>query len=189
MAIGRITGPLLASNLRRDGIDIAIEDDLLYVDVVNGRIGIKQFAPAYELDVNTGTIRAARIILNTATIGLVTIESSTSSSTVSTLFGPINITPGGTDDTFINSDLRVDGDVFATGNFFAQGNIQLGDTTSSDTISLLGEINSDLLPYLSSGTFVTTVTNGFTVTEFITNTNIVSDTALVILRHTGKVLT
>lgn len=175
MAIGRITGPLLASNLRRDGIDIAIDDDLLYVDVVNGRIGIRQSAPAYELDVNTGTIRAAKIILNTATIGLITIESSTSSSTVSTIYGPFNITPGGTDDTFINSDLRVDGDVFATGNFFAQGNIKLGDTTSSDTISLLGEIDTDLLPYLSSGTFVTTVTNGFTVTEFITNTNIISD--------------
>jgi hypothetical protein len=151
---------------------------LLYVDVVNGRIGIKQSNPQYELDVNTGTIRAAKLIVNTATIGLVTIESTTSSSTLSTLFGPFSIIPGGGDDTFINSDLRVDGDVFATGNFFAQGNIQLGDTTSSDTISLLGEIDSDLLPYLSTGTFVTTVTNGFTVTEFYTNTEIVSDYSL-----------
>ena len=175
MAVGRITGPLLASNLRRDGVDIAFEDDLLYIDVVNGRIGIKQSSPQYELDVNTGTIRAAKLIVNTATIGLVTIESSTSSSTLSTLFGPFNITPGGNDSVYVNSTVSVRGDVFATGNFFAQGNIILGDTTGTDIISFLGEINTDILPYISSGTYVTTVTDGVTVTNFITNTNIVSD--------------
>ena len=175
MAVGRITGPLLASNLRRDGVDIAFEDDLLYIDVVNGRIGIKQSSPQYELDVNTGTIRAAKLIVNTATIGLVTIESSTSSSTLSTLFGPFNITPGGNDSVYVNSTVSVRGDVFATGNFFAQGNIKLGDTTGTDIISFLGEIDTDILPYISSGTYVTTVTDGVTVTNFITNTNIISD--------------
>ena len=175
MAVGRITGPLLASNLRRDGVDIAFETDLLYLDVVNGRIGIKKDTPLFELDVN-GTINAHKIIVNTATIGLVTITSTTSSSTMSTTYGPITIIPGGDDDTFINSDLRVDGDVFATGNFFAQGNIQLGDTTSSDTLTIGAEIQSDLLPYISSGTveFVGTTT----ATVFVTNTNIVSEYSL-----------
>ena len=175
MAVGRITGPLLASNLRRDGVDIAFETDLLYLDVVNGRIGIKKDTPLFELDVN-GTINAHKIIVNTATIGLVTITSTTSSSTMSTTYGPITIIPGGDDDTFINSDLRVDGDVFATGNFFAQGSIQLGDTTSSDTLTIGAEIQSDLLPYISSGTieFVGTTT----ATVFVTNTNIVSEYSL-----------
>ena len=178
MAVGRITGPLLASNLVRDGVDLAFDTDLLYLDVVNGRIGIRKDNPEYELDVN-GTIKADRIIVNTATIGLVTIESSTSSSTLSTIFGPFSISPGGMEDTFVNSDLRVDGDVYATGNFFAQGNIQLGDTTSSDLVSILGEINTDLLPYISSGTFVSTETSpGVTVTTFVTNTEIVSDVSL-----------
>ena len=177
MAVGRITGPLLASNLRRDGVDIAVDDDLLYIDVRNGRIGIKKGSPQFELDVE-GTINAHKIIVNTATIGLVTIESSTSSSTVSTLFGSISISPSGQEDIFLNADTYVDGNVYATGNFFAQGNIQLGDTTSSDTVSVLGEIDSSLIPYISSGTFVSTVTDGFTITEFVTNTEIISNVSL-----------
>ena len=57
MAIGRISGPLLAKNLLRDGVDLAFETDLLYLDVTSGRIGIRKNNPAYELDVN-GTINA-----------------------------------------------------------------------------------------------------------------------------------
>ena len=179
MAVGRITGPLLASNLRRDGVDIAVETDLLYLDVRNGRIGIKNSEPQYELDVN-GTINAQLILANTATIGLVTITSTTSSSTISTTFGDISIKPGGDDVLRIDSDTYVDGDVYATGNFFAQGNIKLGDTTGTDVISLLGEINTDVLPYISTGTFSSYIstTTGFTVTEFFTNTDIVSEYSL-----------
>jgi hypothetical protein len=177
MAVGRITGPLLASNLRRDGVNIAVETDLLYIDVVNGRIGIKTDAPRTELDVN-GTLTTKVLIADTATIGLVTIESSTSSSTISTLFGDININPGGGDVLNINSDTYVDGDVYATGNFFAQGNVRLGDTTGSDIISFLGEIDTDVLPYISSGTYVTTETEGGTVTNFITSTEIISEYSL-----------
>lgn len=177
MAVGRITGPLLASNLRRDGVDIAVETDLLYINVVDGRIGIKTDAPRTELDVN-GTLTTKVLIADTATIGLVTIESSTSSSTISTLFGDININPGGGDVLNINSDTYVDGDVYATGNFFAQGNIKLGDSTGTDVISFLGEINTDILPYLSSGTYVTTETESGTVTNFITNTEIISEYSL-----------
>ena len=177
MAVGRITGPLLAQNLLRDGVNIAVETDLLYIDVVNGRIGIRTDAPRTELDVN-GTLTTKVLIADTATIGLVTIESSTSSSTISTLFGPLNVSPGGNEWLYVNTTASVRGDVYATGNFFAQGNIKLGDTTSSDVIELLGEVQSDILPFISSGTFTTTVTNGITVTNFVTNTEILSDYSL-----------
>ena len=40
MAVGRISGPLLSKNLLRDGVDLAFETDLLYLDVTTGRIGI-----------------------------------------------------------------------------------------------------------------------------------------------------
>ena len=47
----------MQSNLQRDGVDLAFETDLLYIDVVNGRIGIGTSSPgAYKLDVN-GTAR------------------------------------------------------------------------------------------------------------------------------------
>jgi len=179
MAVGRITGPLLAQNLLRDGVDIAVETDLLYIDVKNGRIGVRTDIPRTELDVN-GTLTTKVLIADTATIGLVTIESSTSSSTISTLFGPLNVNPGGNDWLYINSTASVRGDVYATGNFYANGNIKLGDTTSSDTIELLGEVQSDILPFISSGTFSTYVSTltGLTVTDFYTNTEIVSEYSL-----------
>ena len=56
MAVGRISGPLLKSNLLRNGIDLAFETDLLYLDVTNSRIGVNTSAPTTALDVN-GTIR------------------------------------------------------------------------------------------------------------------------------------
>jgi hypothetical protein len=73
MALGRISGPLLRDNLYRDGVDIAFETDLLYIDVVRGRIGIKASTAAgnltHELTV-TGTTRTTDLIVDTqATIG------------------------------------------------------------------------------------------------------------------------
>jgi len=41
MAVGRISGPLLKQNLIRNGINLAFETDLLYLDVNNQRIGTK----------------------------------------------------------------------------------------------------------------------------------------------------
>ena len=50
---GRISGPLLAANLQRDGVDLAFENDLLYLDVTNGRVGINSYSPSTELFVNS----------------------------------------------------------------------------------------------------------------------------------------
>ena len=53
MAIQRIPGNMLQSNLERNGVDLAFETNLLYLDVVNGRVGIGTSSPqAYKLDVN-----------------------------------------------------------------------------------------------------------------------------------------
>ena len=174
MAVGRITGPLLAKNLVRDGVDIAFDTDLLYLDVTNGRIGIKQSAPQYELDVS-GTIKADRLIVNTATIGLVTIESSTSTntgSTFSTLYGPIYIAPSGQENIYLNANTYVEGSLHATGDITADGDIRLGNSSTVDTLVIDAEVGSDIIPNLSTGTFV--VTTGSS-TVFVTNTNIVSD--------------
>jgi len=48
MAVGRISGPLLKANLLRNGVDLAFETDLLYLDVNNSRIGVNTAAPAYD---------------------------------------------------------------------------------------------------------------------------------------------
>jgi hypothetical protein len=59
-SLGRISGPLLAANLRRDGQDLWFADTdlttpLLYLDVNNGRIGINTDSPTRDLLVNTTT--------------------------------------------------------------------------------------------------------------------------------------
>jgi hypothetical protein len=62
--LGRISGPLLKANLLRDGVDLAFETDLLYLNVTDNRIGINTAAPEYDLDVN-GTIRSTNLIVET----------------------------------------------------------------------------------------------------------------------------
>jgi len=52
MAIGRITGPMLFSNLDRQGVNLAIDANLVYADVTNRRVGISSSNPQYTLDVN-----------------------------------------------------------------------------------------------------------------------------------------
>ena len=89
MAIGRISGPLLKANLVRDGIDLAFETDLLYLDVNNSRIGVKTASPQYDLDV-ADTIRTTNLIVDTrADIAQFTITGNTISSsnnTIETMF-------------------------------------------------------------------------------------------------------
>ena len=73
MAIGRISGPLLKANLLREGVNLAFENDLLYLDVNNSRVGINTDTPEYDLDVN-GTTRAPQLeISNRADISDITI--------------------------------------------------------------------------------------------------------------------
>jgi hypothetical protein len=63
MAIGRISGPLLKANLVRDGVDLAFETDLLYLDVTNSRIGVNTATPTTDLDVN-GTTRSNTVVID-----------------------------------------------------------------------------------------------------------------------------
>jgi len=56
MAIGRISGSMLKANLDRQGVDLSIETDLLYVDVNNDRIGINEAVPTTSLHVDNVTI-------------------------------------------------------------------------------------------------------------------------------------
>jgi len=55
MAIGRISGSVLKSNLTRNGVDLAFETNLLYLDVTNSRVGIGTSEPTTALQVNGTT--------------------------------------------------------------------------------------------------------------------------------------
>ncbi|MEK9804685.1 MAG: LamG-like jellyroll fold domain-containing protein [Euryarchaeota archaeon] len=87
MAVGRISGPLLKSNLLRDGVNLAFENDLLVLDVNNDKVGIKlglnnadqddPILPQHELDVN-GTSKTTNLIVDTqADLANITISGNT----------------------------------------------------------------------------------------------------------------
>ncbi len=82
MAVGRISGPLLKANLLRNGQNLAFETDLLYLDVVNRRIGVKTNSPQYALDVNgVARVQDLEITNNTFQVGNVTLDGKVVSST------------------------------------------------------------------------------------------------------------
>ena len=52
MAIGRISGPMLYSNLDRQSANLTVDSSLVMFDVVNRRLGINTIYPGYALDVS-----------------------------------------------------------------------------------------------------------------------------------------
>lgn len=107
MAIGRISGPLLKSNLLRNGVDLAFENDLLYLKVTKPgdtaqRVGINTNTPLYDLDVNGTTKSTFLNVTNTATIADITITGSTVSTT-----NPV-LTLGTNDSVVYQNKLTVD---------------------------------------------------------------------------------
>jgi hypothetical protein len=176
MAIGRISGPLLKANLLREGVNLAFENDLLYLDVNNSRVGINNANPQYDLDV-IGTTRAPQLEVATlANIGDVNITGTTISTNQATLtlgaadnviyqnkltidsFDLENNVIS-TNDTNTNIELNPNGtgtvEIFAdtnvTGNISATGNITADGNitigdTDTDNITFNAEINSDIVP-------------------------------------------
>jgi len=124
MAIGRISGPLLKANLNREGLDLAFETDLLYLDVNNSRIGVKTATPQYDLDVN-GTTRTTNLIVDTqADIAQFTLTGNTISSSNNI----INFIPTGGQATVYQARLQVN-------DFEIQGNT-ISTTVSNSNIEL-----------------------------------------------------
>ena len=176
MAVGRISGPLLKANLIRNGIDLAFETDLLYLDVNNQRVGIKNSSPQHELDV-TGTSRVNNLtVTNQATLGDVVVQGNTISSNQTYLnLGTLdNVVYQNklivdslelegnaisTRDSNANLEFRPNGtgtvEVLAnmnvTGSLHATGDISADGNitigdTSADTINFNAEVASNIIP-------------------------------------------
>ena len=94
--LGRIGGPLLEQNLVRNNIDLKFSNttfdstSIVYLDVNNGRIGIKDDTPTFDLDINNDARTTNMIVDDNARIDNI-IPVSTSLFT--TKVGPINIMP------------------------------------------------------------------------------------------------
>jgi len=178
-SLGRISGPLLKSNLERNGVDLAFETDLLYFDVANNRIGIRKDNPQYDLDVNEEIKTTDLDVTEQAAIVNVLISVP---NTFGTLVGPLEVRASGTPtffhDALETSDLRFDQNTITSfanadivfspngtgtvellkstqviGNVAVSGNITVdGDLSAGDNI-IVGDSPFDVasvIPELSS---------------------------------------
>jgi hypothetical protein len=168
MAIGKITGQMLKDNLERSGVDLAFETDLIYLDVNNGRVGIKTTTPTHELTVN-GTLRSTNYeVSGTANIADITISGNTIESNTSTLA----LTASGTNAAVYNArlvvdDLELEGNVVRTtttntdieiqpngsgemkvyGNATVYGDLHATGTITADGNLQLGDANTDSITF------------------------------------------
>lgn len=124
MAIGRISGQLLKSNLLRSGVDLAFETDLLYLDVVNSRIGIKTATPTNDLQVNGHTRTTNLTVDNQINIGDLHFTGNTITSDSAT----INFAAAAGEATVYHSRLQID-------DLQLQGN-RISTTVSNSSIEL-----------------------------------------------------
>jgi hypothetical protein len=187
MSVGRISGPLLRSNLQRTD-DLAFETDLLYINHSGNKIGINTDSPTRTLQVN-GTLNLPNNII--ATSSAVFGDMTFNSTGISALSGVISITSAGTieaphlrvGDTFFdgnvlgtyttdsdlqleangtgsvifNSSVDVTGNIHATGDITADGNIVIG-TGDEDNLSFGADLASDILPNVSATPLTAAVT-------------------------------
>lgn len=86
--LGRIGGQVLTDNLLRAGVDLAFENDLLYLNVNTRRIGIRRSVPVYDLDVNDDIKTTNLEVTNQLAPGNLRINAP---NTISTSVGPIAV--------------------------------------------------------------------------------------------------
>jgi hypothetical protein len=169
MAVGRISGPLLKDNLLRNGVNLAFETSLLYLDVKNGRVGVNTATPLYQLDVS-GTTQTTNIeAANQASLASFTLTGNTISSTSTT----INFVPSGANGVVyqgratIGTQLAMTGNVISTvgtnvdliinttgtgqtkfnGNVLVNGNLHATGSITADGSLTLGDANTDNITF------------------------------------------
>ena len=139
MAIGRISGQLLKSNLLRSGENLAFETDLLFLDVVNSRIGIRTATPTVDLDVNGHTRSTNVTVDNQLNIGNLHFTGNTITSDSNT----INFAAAAGEATVYHSRLQID-DLQLQGNIISttvsNSAIEI-DPNGSGTVNIVADTN------------------------------------------------
>ena len=166
--LGRISGPLLKANLLRQGVDLAFETDLLYLDVTNLRVGIKTTSPTHDLQV-AGTTKTTNLevddqldIGNNLTFTNNTISTTTGDITISAATGntvfnnkiivdKIDIEQNiiSTNTTNENLEIRTSGtgqvEIYA--NTLVDGTLHVTGNITADGDIQLGDANTDNITF------------------------------------------
>ncbi len=148
MAIGRISGPMLFSNLERQGVDLAFESNLLYLDVNNRRVGVINTSPQYTLD-SSGNVKLANII----------IEGSAFSSNSGVMYfgSNANVNISGGESGFLLSTDGLGNLIWANVSTLSAN---IATTLLGNAISLGSNSSGSLVSNAVALTTTTTVTNG-----------------------------
>jgi hypothetical protein len=117
--LGRISGPLLANNLLRNGNNLAFDTQVLYLDVVNGRVGFNTTTPVNDLYAPNAIDAVGLTVDNTADLGNFVISTNNIQNAIGniTLSGII-VTPG-----------------LTTNNLHLSSNI-IGNNVTNDNINI-----------------------------------------------------
>jgi len=149
MSISRVAGQMLNSNLQRDGVDLAIDTNLLYIDVGNNRVGVNTATPGVDLDVN-GNIRARNLTasqqitaVGNATLGNVNtagVVTATGNITGGNVIAIANIV--GTTGMFANGNTVIGTGISTTGNVTANSGVFAGgNTVIASNVTTTGNIS------------------------------------------------
>jgi len=144
--LGRITGPLLEANLLRNGVDLAFETTLLYIDVNDDSIGIKKNpSSVYDLDINNDVHTTDIIVDTAANVANIIINSS---STFTTSTGPINLRTNTGSATIFHDRVATNNLVFDGNSIFSSNNSNIvidpngsGSTQIVADTNILGNLN------------------------------------------------
>jgi cytoskeletal protein CcmA (bactofilin family) len=156
MAIGKISGPMLQSNLERQGVDLAFESNVLYLDVTNRRVGA-----------NTATPNAELQVVGNANIGNVFIHGNTITSTTGVLdFGSnANITITGGE---VGRVLTTDGAGTLTWELVSSLATGFGNITINQNTITTNTLDGNLELTANGNGVVTTLTYDFYAANVIT---------------------
>ena len=160
--LGRISGPLLDANLNRLGVDLTFrnytaDDDLLYLDVTNNRIGINKQPANRRVEIDGITHTTNLISTTSADIATITATTNTFSTDISStiIVRPNQVNPLVTFDNMRAGDIDFKDNIIS--NYAVNGSIELNpngtgiidiyaNTTVNGNITVTGntQINGNL---------------------------------------------
>lgn len=144
---GKISGNLLSDNLLRNGVDLAFETDLLYLDIINGKVGITTDSPVRELHVPQ-EIKTTNLIVDTQTdLPNFSVSSDTIQNFVSSIYiQPEQSNPRIETDRIGTDNLRISNQLIE--NIINNNDIQLLPSGSgivditSETVKVFGSLHT-----------------------------------------------
>lgn len=124
--LGRISGQMLKANLERLGIDLAFETDLLFLDVSNGKVGVRTDVAPRELT-NNGTLHTTNLIVDSGLFTLGDFQLNGSTGVISNNGIPLDIISA--------SGITNFNEALATNRIIFKNNF-IGDVVSNESLIL-----------------------------------------------------